>query len=88
MEYLLFFLIMVAGYVFLEFYFRSQHAVVTWYDRIIGGIGGILLLAALWFILDIREELEPPESYIFIIVTMLPAIGLGVVTWLAISRRK
>ena len=84
----LFFLILVAGYVFLELYFRSKRVKVTWYDRIVGGIGGVLLLAGLWFVLDARGDLEPPESYVFITVTMLPAIALGAVAWMAITGRK
>jgi hypothetical protein len=84
----LFLLIMVAGYAFLEYYFRSHGAKVTGYDRFVGGVGGVLLLAGLWFILNARDDLAPPTSYVFITITMLPAIALGAAAWLAITRRK
>jgi hypothetical protein len=83
----LFLAIIIAGYAFLEYYFRKHGATVTVYDRFIGGIGGVLLLAGLWFVLDARDQLEPPASYIFITITMLPAIALGAAAWLAITRR-
>jgi hypothetical protein len=79
---------MVAGYAFLEYYFRKHGAKVTMYDRFVGGVGGVLLLAGLWFILDARDDLAPPASYIFITITMLPAIALGAAAWLAITHRK
>jgi hypothetical protein len=84
----LFFFIMVAGFAFLEYYFRSHGAKVTMYDRFVGGIGGVLLLAGLWVIMDARNDLSTPESYVFVIITMLPAIALGAAAWLAITRRK
>jgi hypothetical protein len=85
---ILFFFIIVAGYAFLEYYFRSHGANVTMYDRFVGGVGGALLLAGLWVILDARNDLSEPESYVFVIITMLPAIALGAAAWLAITRRK
>ena len=88
MIFVLFFLILVAGYAFLEYYFRSHGAKVTMYDRFVGGVGGVLLLAGLWVIMDARNDLATPESYIFVIITMLPAIALGAAAWLAITRRK
>ena len=84
----LFFLIIVAGYAFLEYYFKSHNATVTWYDRFVGGVGGILLLTGLWIILDARNDLETTASYIFVTITMAAAIGLGTAAWLAITRRK
>ena len=83
-----FFLIIIAGYAFLEYYFKKHNATVTWYDRFVGGVGGILLLGGLWIILDARDQLDAPASYIFITITMLPAIALGAAAWLAITRRK
>ena len=88
MIFVLFFIIMVAGFAFLEYYFRSRGAKVTMYDRFFGGIGGILLMAGLWVILDARDDLTSPQSFIFVTITMLPAIGLGVAAWLAITKRK
>jgi len=85
---ILFFFIVVAGYAFLEYYFRSHGAKVTMYDRFVGGVGGVLALAGLWFIMDAHDDLGAPGSYVFVIVTMGPAIGLGVAAWLAITRRK
>jgi hypothetical protein len=88
MIFVLFFFIMVAGYAFLEYYFRKHGATVTIYDRFVGGVGGILLLTGLWLILDERDQLGDPEAYVLIAVTMLPAIALGAAAWLAITRRK
>jgi hypothetical protein len=88
MIFLLFFFIIVAGYAFLEYYFRSHGAKVTAYDRFVGGVGGVLLLAGLWVIMDARNDLSSPESYVFTTITMLPAIALGAAAWLAITRRK
>ncbi|KTB47658.1 MULTISPECIES: hypothetical protein [Dehalogenimonas] len=87
MIFVLFFFIMVAGYAFLEYYFRKHGARVTMYDRFVGGVGGILLLTGLWVVLDQRDQLDPPASYVFITITMLPAIALGAAAWLAITRR-
>jgi len=84
----LFFLILVLGYAFLEYYFRSHNVKVTWYDRFVGGVGGILLLAGIWFVLDARGDLDQPEAVIFVVITMLPAIALGAAAWLAITHRK
>ena len=84
----LFFLIIVAGYAFLEYYFQSHNARVTWYDRFVGGVGGILLLTGLWIILNATNELETTSSYIIVTITMAAAIGLGSAAWLAITRRK
>lgn len=88
MIFVLFFFIMVAGYAFLEYYFRSRGAKVTMYDRFVGGVAGVLLLAGLWVIMDVRNDLSTPESYVFVIITMLPAIALGAAAWLAITRRS
>lgn len=84
----LFFLIIIAGYAFLERYFKAHHAKVTWYDRLVGGVAGVLLLAGIWWILEARGDMDPPGSYVFITITMLPAIGLGVAALQAITRRK
>ena len=79
---------MVAGYSFLEYYFKRHNARITWYDRFVGGVGGILLMTSLWIILDAAHELDTTASYIFVTITMAAAIGLGSAAWLAITRRK
>jgi hypothetical protein len=84
----LFFLIIVAGYSFLEYYFRRHSAKITWYDRFVGGVGGILLLTGLWIVLNATNDLETPGAYIFVAIVMAAAIGLGSAAWLAITRRK
>ncbi len=79
-------LVMVAFYTFLEFYHRSQQIKVTWYDRVIGGIGGILLLIAMWNIVDVRGDLA--DTRLFILMTGLPAVILMMLAWLFIVRRR
>jgi uncharacterized membrane protein len=79
-------LIMIAFYTFLEFYHRSQNIKVTWYDRVIGGIGGILLLVAMWNIVGARESTT--DVRLFILITGLPAVILMMVAWLSIVRRR
>lgn len=79
-------LIMVAFYTFLEFYHRSQNIKVTWYDRIIGGIGGVLLLIAMWNIVGVRESTT--DVRLFILITGLPAVILMMLAWLFIVRRR
>jgi hypothetical protein len=79
-------LVMVAFYTFLEFYHRSQKIKVTWYDRVIGGIGGILLLIAMWNIVDVRGDLA--DTRLFILMTGLPAVILMMLAWLFIVRRR
>ncbi len=79
-------LIMVAFYTFLEFYHRSQKIKVTWYDRVIGGIGGILLLVAMWNIVGVRESTT--DVRLFILITGLPAVILMMLAWLFIVRRR
>lgn len=78
--------IMIAAYTFLEFYHRSQNIKVTWYDRVIGGIGGILMLVAMWSIVGSRESVTDTRLLIFI--TGLPAVILMFVAWLFIVRRR
>ena len=79
-------LVMVAFYTFLEFYHRSQNIKVTWYDRVIGGIGGVLLLVAMWNIVDVRGDLA--DTRLFILMTGLPAVILMMLAWLFIVRRR
>jgi uncharacterized membrane protein len=79
-------LIMIAFYTFLEFYHRSQNIKVTWYDRVIGGIGGILLLIAMWNIVGTRESTT--DVRLFILITGLPAVVLMMIAWLSIVRRR
>ena len=79
---------MIAGYIFLEIYFRRNNVAVTWYDRLLGGIGGIVLLTGLWLYLSSRGELKGWESYLLVILTMLAATTLGASAWLSITRRK
>ncbi len=79
-------LVMVAFYTFLEFYHRSQKIKVTWYDRVIGGIGGVLLLVAMWNIVDVRGDLA--DTRLFILMTGLPAVILMMLAWLFIVRRR
>ena len=79
-------LIMIAFYTFLEFYHRSQNIKVTWYDRVIGGIGGILLLIAMWNIVGTRESTT--DVRLFILITGLPAVILMMIAWLSIVRRR
>ena len=79
-------LIMVAFYTFLEFYHRSQNIKVTWYDRVIGGIGGVLLLVAMWNIVGVRESTT--DVRLFILITGLPAVILMMLAWLFIVRRR
>ena len=81
-------IIMIAGYIFLETYFRRNNVTVTWYDRLLGGIGGIVLLTGLWLYLSSRGELKGWESYMLVILTMLSATTLGASAWLSITRRK
>ena len=81
-------LLIIAGYVFLELYFRSQKVRVTWNDRFIGGIAGVLLLTVLWFFLTQRGDLGQPGSYVLVTVAMLTAIALGADAWLSITKRK
>jgi hypothetical protein len=50
------FVLMIAGYTFLELYYRSQKIQVTWRDRILGGIGGVILVFSAQYILDQRGE--------------------------------
>jgi uncharacterized membrane protein len=79
-------LIMIAFYTFLEFYHRSQNIKVTWYDRVIGGIGGILLLIAMWNIVGTRESTT--DVRLLILITGLPAVVLMMIAWLSIVRRR
>ncbi len=79
-------LIMIAFYTFLEFYHRSQNIKVTWYDRVIGGIGGVLLLIAMWNIVGVRESTT--DVRLFILITGLPAVILMMLAWLFIVRRR
>ena len=81
--------IMVFGYTFLEFYYRSQNAKVTWIDRILGGIGGIILVFSAQHVLNLRgDELESFGSYMFVIATVIPSVILIAAAWLGITRRQ
>lgn len=79
-------LIMVAAYTFLEFYHRSQNIKVTWYDRVIGGIGGVLMLVAMWAIMGPREDTT--NIHLLLLITGLPAVILMFMAWLFIVRRR
>ena len=79
-------LIIIAGYVSLELYFRSRNAKVTWIDRTVGGIGGVVALTGLYLFFNNRGELGQPEAYVVIVLSMVSAIGLGIIAWLSITR--
>lgn len=82
-------LILIACYTFLELYYRSQNIRVTWADRILGGIGGIILILAARHVLGLRgDELESVSSYMFVALTVIPSAVLMAVAWLSITRRQ
>lgn len=82
-------LILIACYTFLELYYRSQNIKVTWTDRVLGGIGGIILVFAARHVLGLRgDELESFSSYMFVVLTVVPSAIVMAVAWLGITRRQ
>ena len=81
-------MIMGIAYLSLELWYRAQNVKVTWYDRLIGAIGGLLLLFTIQNILGSRAELESTAAYMFMLVTGLPAVILMAVAWQLIIRRQ
>jgi len=79
-------IIFIFGYVYLEFRFRSRNIKVNWYDRVVGGAGGVIALSGLWLFLTSRDDLEQPAAYLLIILSMVVAITLGVSAWISITR--
>ena len=76
----------IAGYIYLELRFRSRGIRVNWYDRVVGGTGGVIALTGLWLFLTSRDDLEQPAAYLLIVLSMVVAITLGVSAWISITR--
>ncbi len=81
-------LIVGAALIGLELWVRNKNLVVTWYDRLIGAVGIILLLFTIQNSVTAITELESTASWMFLLVFGLPALILLAVAWQLIARRQ
>jgi hypothetical protein len=72
----------------LEMWVRSKNLRVTWYDRLIGAIGLLLLLFTIQNFFGSQAELESTAANMFLLVTGLPALILLAVSWQLIARQQ
>ncbi len=81
-------LIIGAALLGLELWVRNKNLAVTWYDRLIGAIGLLLLMFTIQNFFGSQAELESTAASMFLLVTGLPAIILLAVAWQLIARRQ
>ncbi len=81
-------LLVGAGLIGLELWVRNKNLTVTWYDRLIGAVGMILLLFTIQNSVTAITELESTASLMFLLVFGLPALILLAVAWQLIARRQ
>ncbi len=81
-------LIIGAGLIGLELWTRNQNIVVTWYDRLIGAIGLLLILFTIQNYFGSLAELEPTAANLFLLISGLPGVILAAVAAALIWRRR
>lgn len=81
-------LVVGGGLLGLEFWTRNRGMVVTWYDRLIGAIGVLLLLLTLQFFFSFQAEQEPAAANVSLLMLGLPALVLLAVAASLIWRRR
>ena len=81
-------LVVGAAFVALEWWTRRQNIVVTWYDRLIGAVGVILLLFTLQFYIGSQLEFAPGPANFYLLVVGLPGLLLIAVAGSLIWRRR
>ena len=81
-------LIIGAALLGLELWVRNKNLAVTWYDRLIGAIGLLLLMFTIQNFFGSQAELESTAASMFLLVTGLPALILLAVSWQLIARRQ
>ncbi len=81
-------LIIGAALLRLELWVRNKNLAVTWYDRLIGAIGLLLLMFTIQNFFGSQAELESTAASMFLLVTGLPAIILLAAAWQLIARRQ
>ena len=72
----------------LELWVRNKGLAVTWYDRLVGAIGLLLLFFTIQNFFGSQAELESTAASMFLLVTGLPAVILLAVSWQLIARRQ
>ena len=81
-------LIVGGGLIGLEMWVRNKNIPVTWYDRLIGAVGILLLLFAIQNYFGFIAELEPTAPGLVLLVMGLPSLILVAVAGLLVWRRK
>ena len=81
-------LVVGAALLWLELTVRNKGWAVTWYDRLIGALGLVLLMFTVQNFFGSLAELEPTAANLFLLVTGLPALILLAVSWQLIARRQ
>lgn len=77
-----------AGLVVMELWVRNRNLVVTWYDRLIGAVGIVLLLFTAQNFITAFAESEPAATWMFLLVLGLPALILLAIAGGLIARRQ
>ncbi len=72
----------------LELWTRNQNIAVTWYDRLIGAIGLLLIIAAAQHYAGSLAELYPFAGMMGALIIGIPGLILVVVAWQLIARRQ
>lgn len=80
--------LIVGGLLGLEMWTRSRGIKVTWYDRLIGAVGIVLLLFAIQNYFGSLAEWWPNAANFYLLVAGLPGLVLLAVAATLIWRRR
>ncbi len=72
----------------LVIWLRSQNIALTWYEWLIGAVGLLLVWFTVQNVAGSLSEIEPTATWMFLLVTGLPALILLAIVWQLVARRQ